>query len=171
MMKLLSGGVVLILVCVISFAALGERKTAKGEERLHGDAIAPIPPADQSSIQDMLVSLEKQSWVAWKDRDGKFFERFLSDDHVEVGFSGPNDKATVVTGVASPACMVKSYSIENFKVVLLAPDAAVVTYHAAQDTTCNGKPVPSPAWASSIYIKRGDRWLNAVYQQSADIRK
>jgi hypothetical protein len=45
-------------------------------------------------------------------------------------------------------------------------NAALLTYHAAQDTTCGGKVVPSPVWASSLYIKRGDKWFNAAYQQT-----
>jgi len=120
-----------------------------------------------SALKDTLTNLEKQSWEAWKNRDGKFFQDFLSDDHVEMGFGGPTDKAKVVAGVGSPVCVVKSYSVDSFNVTLLNPDTALVTYHAAQDTTCGGNPVPSPVWASSLYVRRGGRWLNAFYQQTA----
>ena len=34
-----------------------------------------------------------------------------------------------------------------------------------QDTICRNR-VPSPCWVSSLYMKRGDRWLNAFYQQT-----
>jgi hypothetical protein len=37
-----------------------------------------------SSLEKELIALEKQSWEAWKNRDGDFFDRFLSDDHVEI---------------------------------------------------------------------------------------
>ncbi len=63
---------------------------------------API----QDDLKDTLVKLEKQSWQAWQRRDGTFFQAFLSDDHVEVGFRGVTRKAAVVAGVASPACVV-----------------------------------------------------------------
>ena len=53
-------------------------------------AAAPAPDA----LKDTLVTLEKQSWEAWQKRDGAFFEHFLSDDHVEVGFGG-------ITGAAA----------------------------------------------------------------------
>ncbi len=29
-------------------------------------------PDDQATLKEHLVSLEKQSWEAWKNRDGKF---------------------------------------------------------------------------------------------------
>jgi hypothetical protein len=121
---------------------------------------------DKGALKESLVQLEKQSWEAWKNHDGKFFEGFLSDDHVEVGFGGPTNKATVVSGVASTACNVKSYTVDHFEVAMLDTNTALLTYHAAQDTTCGGKPVPSPVWVSSLYVKRGDRWWNVLYQQT-----
>jgi hypothetical protein len=113
-----------------------------------------------------LIALEKQSWVAWQNHDGKFFEKFLSDDHVEVGFGGPTDKATVVAGVAGPDCTVTSYSVDKFKVTMFNAETALVTYFADQDTICGGQKVPRPVWVSSLYLKRAGHWENALYQQS-----
>jgi hypothetical protein len=124
-------------------------------------AAAPVADLDKTLIQ-----LEKASWVAWQKHDTKFYGRFLSDDHVEVGFAGPDGKANVVKGVES-GCTVKSYDTKGFKVTRLGPDTALVTYWASQDTLCGGQPVPSPVWASSLYVRRKGQWLNAVYQQSA----
>ena len=117
-------------------------------------------------ISNQLIKLEKDSWVAWQKHDTKFYDRFLSDDHVEVGFAGPDGKANILKGVES-GCTVKSYDTKGFKVTRLGPDTALVTYWATQDTLCGGQPVPTPVWASSLYVKRKGKWLNAVYQQSA----
>jgi len=126
-------------------------------------------PNDGATMEN-LIKLEKQSWEAWKNRDAQFFKEFLSDDHVEVGFYGAANKADVVATVASPACVVRSYSVDQFKVALLDANTALVTYHAAQDTSCHDKPVPSPVWVSSLYLKRGDRWLNVFYQQTQTLK-
>jgi hypothetical protein len=122
---------------------------------------------ESTALKEQLVKMEKQSWVAWQNHDGKFFQNFLSDDHVEVGFGGVTSKADVVAGVVSPVCQVKSYSVDHFELKLLDKDTALLTYHEKQDTTCNGNIVPSPCWVSSLYMKRGDRWVNVVYQQTA----
>jgi hypothetical protein len=128
----------------------------------------PVRPAKEptASLKEELVKLEKQSWEAWKNHDGKFFEGFLSDDHAEIGFGGVTSKASVVAGVASGVCEVKSYTVDNFELRMLGSDAALLTYHEAQDTKCRGKAVPSPCWVSSLYMKRGERWLNVLYQQT-----
>jgi hypothetical protein len=124
------------------------------------------PKAQSRDLKSTLVELEKKSWEAWKNHDAKFFQQFLSDDHVEVGFGGVTNKATVVNGVASPVCVVKSYAINKFELVRFDANTALLTYHAEQDTTCNGQAVPSPVWVSSLYLKRHGRWMNALYQQS-----
>jgi hypothetical protein len=145
-----------------------------------GQALAPaaLTPAVQApdsvsrarTLADTLEALERASWRAWQARDGAFFEHFLADDHMEVGFFGPGTKASVVAGVASPACVVASYGVGQFTLTRFDPHTAALTYHAAQHTLCNGHPVPSPVWATSLYVQRDGRWLNALYQQTPDHR-
>lgn len=124
----------------------------------------------KDAIKATLVKLEKQSWEAWKGRDAAFFQSFLSDDHVEMGFGGAASKEIVVAGVGSPICVVKSYVVDKFQVTIFNSSTALLTYYAQQDTLCNGRAVPSPVWVGSLYIKRKGRWLNALYQQSQTLK-
>src|SRR4051812_35118597 len=94
---------------------------------------------DDSATKENLIKLEKQSWEAWKNRNAQFFKQFLSDDHIEMGFYGTANKTDVVAIVGSSDCVVRSYAVDQFKVALLDANTAIVTYHAAQDTTCNEK--------------------------------
>ena len=122
--------------------------------------------ASDEQLGATLGSLEKQSWVAWKARDAHFFETFLSADHVEIGPGGLADKTAVVASVGSPECTVASYSIGEFKFTRLAADTAVLNYRAEQQTICGGVAVPSPAWATSVYVRRDGKWRNVIYQQT-----
>ena len=122
--------------------------------------------SQQSKPEAALIALEKRSWEAWQKRDGRFFAGFLSDDHVEVGRSGVAGKSAIVDFVANPICKVNGYKVEQFKVTMFDKNMALLTYHSEQDTTCGGAKVPSPAWVSSLYVKRNGRWLNALYQQT-----
>jgi hypothetical protein len=155
-----------LVVAIAGLALLSSLPASSRPAAPQAPAPASQPAADKGTLEDTLVALEKQSWEAWKNHDGKFFRGFLSDDHVELGFGGPANKATVVAGVAGPACSVKSYTVDHFAVAVVDANVALVTYHAAQDTTCGGQPVPSPVWVSSLYVKRDGRWLNFLYQQT-----
>jgi hypothetical protein len=127
---------------------------------------APAGAAGPATLESALIAMEKQSWVAWKAHDGAFFERYLSDDHVEVGPSGPAAKADVVRLVSSGKCTIASYSVDHFVFRRVAIDTAVLTYRAEQATRCGAASVPSPVWATSVYVRRGGRWRNAVYVHS-----
>ena len=104
------------------------------------------PPA---SLDDELIALEKQSWVAWQGHDQAFFSRFLSDDHVEMTPGGPSPKAGVVASVGG-ACTVRSYQVDHFKVTRLGADTALLTYRAAQDTTCVESFAAAPHFTPTI---------------------
>ena len=126
-------------------------------------APAAAPPA---SDETLIRTLEADSWVAWKNHDGAFFEQFLSDDHVEIHGYGVAGKAAVIAGVRSPACVVRSYALGPLTLTRVAEDAILVTYRAEQDTRCGQQQVPSPVWASSLYARRMGRWVNVLYQHT-----
>jgi hypothetical protein len=130
-----------------------------------GASAAPLP--DDAQVKSALIDLETRSWVAWKGHDGKYFDGFLSDDHVEVGFGGPIGKTSVVAGVSGPSCTVESYELGAMQFTRIAEDSAVLVYRAEQDTKCGGQPVPSPVWATSVYVRRDGKWLNFLYQHTA----
>ena len=121
---------------------------------------------DEEVTRTSLIDLEKQSWQAWKDHDAAFFQNFLDNEHLEILSNGRANKEEVVRIVGSKVCTVQDYSIDQFTVSLITQDVAIVTYHAAQTTTCNGAVVPSPVWATSLYAKRANRWVNVLYEQT-----
>ena len=130
---------------------------------LSGAGTPALAAAKADPLEAQLIAMEKQSWVAWQGHDDKFFDRFLSADHVEVGVGGPADKASVVTGVAGDGCKVASYAVDHFAFTRFSPDSALLTYRAQQDTLCGGVAVPSPVWASSFFVRRNGRWQNVLY--------
>ena len=134
-------------------------------ERHAPSAVARAAP---DSLEAILTNVEKQSWVAWQHHDGKFFDHFLSDDHVEVGTNGIATKAQVVSYVGSGMCTVKSYTVDHFHATRFNDNTALLTYRAAQETTCGKAAVPSPTWVSSLFVRRDGHWVNALYQHTKE---
>lgn len=164
--------------CVGMVNAYGHFSLAKGSTMIRAlvvcGAVALLTaPAlgedmpDPSALKTELIQLETQSWVAWKNHDGKFFEHFLSDDHVEIQPGGRAGKADVVAGVVSPICTVVQYAVSDFALTVFSPTTALLTYKADQNTTCGGTKVPTPVWASSLFVKRDGHWVNALYSHTA----
>ena len=128
---------------------------------------AQSPGAANAAAEDVaILDLEAKSWVAWKAQDATFFEQFLSEDHVEVHGYGVAGKNDVVGAIRSGGCVVASYSLGPLKLVRASADSVLVTYRAEQSTKCGSAVVPSPVWATSLYVKRAGKWLNVLYQQT-----
>ena len=153
------------LTAVAAFTATSAI-AANGHARSHALSVTEGSSAAVDSLEQTLESAERQSWVAWQKRDGGYFQHFLSDDHVEVGTTGLSSKADVVAFVGSPACVVTSYSVDHFRITRFDANTALLTYRAEQSTMCGKTQAPSPAWVSSLFVRRSGRWENALYQQT-----
>ena len=130
-------------------------------------SLLPLAALAADPLEDELIAQEKASWVAWKAHDSRFYETFLSDDHLEIHGMGVGGKTGVVTLVASGACNVESYTVDHWEFRRLTADSALLNYRAEQKTTCAGVTVPSPVRATSVFARRDGRWVNVLYQHSA----
>ena len=77
---------------------------------------------------------------------------------------GVMNKAQMVKSIAAD-CEVKSFSYDDFKFVMLNKDTAMVTYTAMQDAVCSGKTIPAKVLETAVYVRRGGKWLQALYTE------
>jgi ketosteroid isomerase-like protein len=90
----------------------------------------------------------------------------VSDKYV--GFTNGKrvDKAAALAATTAQKCEVKSYSFSDDQMNMIGPDVAVLSFRAAQDYTCDGKKGPADVWASSVYVREGDKWKNVYYSEN-----
>lgn len=117
------------------------------------------------SMETQIVALEKSAFEAWKAKDKKFFEDHMSEDGQYLEGNGTGGKAQYVKAIIDNNCTVSSYSLDNTKVTMLSKEVALLTYRYTHDVVCGGNPEPSPLWASTMYVKRGGKWLIAFHQE------
>jgi len=150
-MKIKSIFVVFVLVMIGSVFTFGQTKMSKG---------------GNDSIQTSLETMERQAWEAWKNRNGGFFQTFLSEDSINVGSTGVDNKPAIVKFTSSQMCDVRSFSLDNFQLIMTDKKTAILTYKAMQDGTCDGKPIPASVWATSMYVKRNGKWTSNFHQET-----
>ena len=119
--------------------------------------------AANESFETQLIKMEKQAWEEWKNKNRSFVQNYLSEDAFFVYGDGIVDKSQIVKAVGS--CEFKSYSLDNFKFQMLDKNAALLTYTAAQDIVCAGKTQPAMVRSTSVYVKRGGKWLSVFYTE------
>jgi hypothetical protein len=118
-----------------------------------------------NSVEAQILALEKRAFEAWKNKDRKFFEEHMYEAGQYLDADGVGGKAQYVKAIIDNNCTVSSYSLDNTKVTMLSKDVALLIYRYANDVVCGGKPEASPLWASTVYVRRGGKWLIAFHQE------
>jgi hypothetical protein len=152
MKKVLALVSLVLLALLVVAPASGQRRSGRGGV----------------SVKSTLVALEKQAWDAWKRKDANFYRTFLTDDAINITREGIDSKAKVVEFTTNNKCEIRSYALDDgsFNVTMIDADAAIMTYKATQDYTCEGKPGPSPVIVSTVYVRRGGKWKNMLYHET-----
>lgn len=121
--------------------------------------------ANNAKLQAQIIALETAGWEAWKNKDSAWTRDNVTEEFLLVNSESVSDKAQVIKATATD-CAVKSYSLGNFKFVTLDKDSVLMTYTAKQDGVCSGKTIPANVRASVVYVKRGGKWLEALYMET-----
>lgn len=151
----------LVIVLTFVFASL-----AYAQEPAPAASPSPKPAMSRAQSQRIIIANERKLWEAWKNKDIKPFKATLSADAVMVSDSGVADKARALKDMESTLCEVKTYELTDLKVKFFDSNNALLTYRSTQDATCGGQQVPAAVWSSSLYVKRGGRWLAAAHQET-----
>lgn len=117
-------------------------------------------------VEAQIIALEKAGWAAWKNKNAAWFKANLTEEFLSVNSKGIANKAQVVQSTSTD-CEVKSFSLNNFKFVMLDENAVLLTYTTMQDAVCSGETVPAQVRVSVNYVKRGGKWLEAFYMETA----
>jgi uncharacterized protein (TIGR02246 family) len=122
-----------------------------------------------ADLKDEIVAVEKRAWQAFADHDVKAYSDVWTDDAVEALADGSvlTGKQAILADLKSTNCKVKSFDIGKPKVRQVSPDVAILTYDLTQDVTCGATKLAPKANASSLYVRRGGKWLGVHYQETA----
>ena len=114
-----------------------------------------------------LVTLEKSAYEAWKSKDAKFWDTFLSDNFVGWGSSGRLDKVLATKQYTGADCEIKSYALSDEQMSPLGKQAALFTHKITVNGTCGGLKTPTNSWAAGVYVRDGNQWKAAFHAEAA----
>jgi len=118
-----------------------------------------------SKLETQIIALEKAGWEAWKNKDSSWTRDNVTEEFLLVNSESVSDKAQVIKSTGTD-CEVKSFSLDNFKFVNLDKDSVLMTYTATQDGVCLGNRIPAKVRSTVVYVKRGNKWLEALYMET-----
>ncbi len=149
-----------VLLMLLASLCFGQANKNKGAQSSANQGMKT------NSLEATLMAQEQALWQAWKEKKAAPFQEWLADDAVLVGDSGTEGKAQVVKEATANDCTINSFSFSDVKVTIVDKDAALLTFKAAQDGVCGGTAIPKTVAATSLYVKRGNKWLAMFHQES-----
>jgi hypothetical protein len=154
-MKMLVGAI-LVAVCSVALGA----QAAK--------APPPPPPQpaamDKAAIEKALIANEQKINDAVLKGDVATFKTMVADDGWSIDDHGAMSVTEFEKQLKPGIAKITDSKLDMFKVLWADPNTAVVTYTWTGKGTFMDQPVHSPTYCSTVWTKRGAKWL-AVYHQ------
>ena len=122
-------------------------------------------PKDEK-LKDQIVALDIAAWDNWKNKDVAAFRAGTIEEFVSISSDGISTKEEMIT-TAFVDCNVKSFSLHDIEFVKLNKKTVLLTYSAKQDAECDGTKLSPDVLATVTYVKRGGKWLEAIYMETA----
>ena len=122
--------------------------------------------ASASSFDESLIAKEKETWEAFKRKDAAALKSLLAEDAYEIDDEGElSTKAHQISSLAD--LTITEYMMEDIKVVPINKDAAIVRYKVMAKGSYKGKEFdPNWSFASAVWVNRGGKWQNLLYQET-----
>lgn len=132
-----------------------------------GASTAVAQPIDIMKLRDELMALEKGSWDFMRDHNIEAMRSFLGDDSLWIFSDGNRYNKRQALEMMKDFRLL-SLSIEpGYAVRMLTVDVATLLYRVTYTGTFKGgKPETVKALSSSIYVRRDDKWLSVLYQET-----
>lgn len=122
---------------------------------------------NQKELTETIRLLEEKLLAPATRRSAVELDELLADDFIEFGRSGNvYDKQAVIGRIKKEET--SRMTLSDFKVVCLAPDIVLATYHATKKKSDGQK---SYSLRSSIWRKAGDKWQMVFHQGTAAAAK
>jgi hypothetical protein len=118
----------------------------------------------EPSLKEGLVTNEKGAFEAFKQKDATTFNGYLADDFLGVDSGGVTHKAAQAEAMADT--QLKDYALDDIKLVKATKNVVILTYKLTQHGTYKGEPIPAKVYATSVWAKRGEKWLAVLHQET-----
>jgi hypothetical protein len=127
---------------------------------------AQMTPGDKSAIEKTIIANEQKINDAIVKGDPAAFKSEVAEDALAVDDQGVTTAADMIKMLKPANAKITESKLDGFKFVWVDTNTAVVTYTWTGKGTFMGQPVHSPSYSSTVYTKRGTRWVAVFHQET-----
>ncbi len=123
--------------------------------------------ADDKATEELLKALRTLN-EAFTKSDAGAIRRLMTDDHLAITPYYDGGMATKEEQIRSlPDLKLSEYKTGKESVRFATPDVAIISYPLAMKGAFKGKPVAPKSLAVAVWVRRGGKWLETLYQETA----
>jgi hypothetical protein len=120
--------------------------------------------AEKTALEKTLIANEQKLNDAVIKGDAATFKSMVADDGSSIDDHGVMSTADFTKMLKPGIAKITDMRLDAFKVLWVDANTAVLTYTWTGKGTFMDQPVHSPTYCSTVYTRRGTKWV-AVYHQ------
>ena len=151
-----------IVVALCVNLPLAARKYAAAEPEKPNSLYAR---SSADSLQQQIVSKEREELECLKTGDLKRFAELLADDAIFVDDHGAASKSEIVEHTAE--FRLTEYTIDDVKFVPLSTTSGLISYKIRQRGNSHGKEFTAQVYVSALWAERGGKMVCVFSQETA----
>lgn len=128
--------------------------------------LAAQAPADHAAIEKTLAENETKVNLAFEKADVAGMKMYIAPDATMSGDSGYTTVADFFKQMPTMQIKVTEQKLTDFKFTWVNATTVIATYTWAGKGSVMGQPVKTPTYASTVWTKRGDKWLAMYHQET-----
>ena len=117
------------------------------------------------SLQDQIVSKEREELDTLKSGNLEQFAALLAEDAMFVDTHGPAGKAEIVKNTAE--FRLADYSMEGVRFVPVSADSGLITYKITESGASHGHQFTATVYVAALWAKRAGKWFCLFSQETA----
>jgi len=142
------------------FVMMGLALSVAAQQLAAPTATSSSKAAEGKEVENQIVSLEKRTW----NGEASDVSKLEADDYEAIKHAHRYTRADDES--ASKDMKVQSWSIDDTRVRVFAPDVALLTYRATQTGTFRGIKLNPSAYFGSLWVNRGGEWKNVFLAEA-----
>jgi len=122
--------------------------------------------ADRATVEKSLAAIEQKINDAFAKKDVAGMKANIADDAWAIDMAGVNSVTEFFKQLPTMDIKLTDVKLTDFKYHWADANNVVVTYTWTGKGSVMGQPVPSPTFGSTLYNKRGGKWLAFFHQET-----
>jgi hypothetical protein len=128
--------------------------------------LAAQAPANHAAIEKTLSEYELAVNQAFEKADVAGMKMHIAPDATMTGDTGYTTVADFYKQMPTMQIKVSEQKLTDFKYTWVDATTVIATYTWTAKGTVMGQAVKSPTYASTVWAKRGDKWLAIFHQET-----